>query len=751
MRSNGAGKVIMSGKKVIIAEKPSVARNIAEAVGVKSRKNGYMEGERYIITWVFGHLLQLYDAVDYREDMASWKLENYPFIPEEFHYKVKSAGGDRRKEDEGARKQIDLIKKLIAREDVESVISATDWDREGQVIADEIFLYLETDKKVDRLLLNEWTKDEVEKGLGQLIPNDEMMSLHDAGFGRQIADWLIGINLTSVATVKYNMAGHRRLLNIGRVLLPTLKIIYDRDMEIEKFRSSSYFKMICSLKNGDGIEINPTVSVKREKDNDEEEEKETDDLYRDYSEKFADRNEAEKILDDIKGGKAAVVSIVKDRKKEYPPYLFNLSNLQGYITSKYRGWTADKVLKVAQDLYEKKFITYPRTASSVLDESLKEKVKKVLQAVKKGMPYEDEIKYRETRRIFDSSKVESHSAIIPTYVVPDRLTSDEEKVYTAVRNRFLAQFLPVAVSEETKAVLSVEGSRDDIILRIRGKVQIEEGFRKAEEIQSKDTVLPKMEKGDVFTVEDGKISEVVKKPPKHHTEKTLLKVMETCGKSVNEEESDELMDAILSGFSIGTPATRGETIRKLKDAGYIEGKNRYLLCTELGRTLVETFPVRELFDLEYTGRLEKTLSDIEKKKFRKDDFIKHIEDFVVKSCETVKKDRRFPGYTGRVRGENAGICPECGSNVVENRGGFICERRNEGCAFAVWKMDQFIMYQGKTVNRQMIDILLKNGRVGYNRLQLPGGKIGKGWLYYEKDEKTGRYRWRVEEISEGNQ
>ena len=717
-------------KKVIIAEKPSVARNIADALGIKNRKDGYMEGEDYIITWVFGHLLQLYDAYDYDEKMSNWRLENYPFIPSSFKYKIKSENGNRKKIDQGAKKQIGIIKNLIERDDVNSVVSATDWDREGQVIADEIFEYIDTKKNVERLLLNEWTKDEVLKGLDTLKPNNQMIPLHDAGFGRQIADWLIGINLTSVATVRYNMSGHKKLLNIGRVLLPTLKIVYDRDMEIEKFKSSSYYKLSCDLEK-DNIKFEALYyEMQREEGKDV------------YSEKFKDKKALEEILEKIKGKNCTVSHIETEQKRENPPYLFNLSNLQGYITGKYKGWTSDKVLKVAQSLYEKKLITYPRTASFVLDESLKDKVKKVLDVVKRGTPFEKDIKYKETKRIFDSSKVESHSAITPTYVVPKGISSDEAKVYEAVKNRFLAQFLPQAVSEETKITFKINDYDKDAHLKVKGKVQVVEGFRMAEKIQSKDVILPKVSEGEEFPIEGANINEVVKKPPKHHTEKTLLKVMETCGKSATEEESDEMMQAILSGFSIGTPATRAETIKKLKDTGYIAAEKKSLICTDLGKMMVETFPVRELFDLDYTGKLEKTLADIERGKFQQKDFLNLIEDFVKKSCKDVKEDRKFA--RGKAKGTVVGTCPNCGSNIVENKGGFLCENINEGCNFAVWKMDRFLMFQGKSVDQRMIKLLLENGRVGYNRLNLPGGKIGKGYLYYEKNPKTNRYQWRVE-------
>ncbi|MEG0918305.1 MAG: DNA topoisomerase [Anaerovoracaceae bacterium] len=714
-------------KKVIIAEKPSVARNISDAYGIKTKKDGYYEGENLLITWVFGHLLQLYDAVDYDSKMSSWKMENFPFIPEEYSYKVKTQNGDRTKTDLGAQKQIGIIKTLIERDDVDGIISATDWDREGQVIADEIFMYINPNKPVYRLLLNEWTQDEVIKGIESVISNDEMKPMHDAGFGRQIADWLIGINLTSVATVKYNNTGDRKLLNIGRVLLPTLKIIYDRDMEIENFKSSKYYKVLANVKKDQHL----VESI----------------YYEDDSEKIEDKAYADEIETMIKDKQVEVIHKEVERKKEKAPLLFNLSNLQGYITSKFKGFTSDKVLKVAQELYEKKIITYPRTASSVLDESLVDKAKKVLEVVKKGLPYEDKIEFKVTKRVFDSKKVESHSAIIPTYVLPKSISADERIVYEAIRNRFVAQFLPEAISEETKLTMKVLDCPCKGLLIAKGKVQIEEGFRLAENINSKDTQIPKIEKGEILNIEEAKTTEVVKKPPKYHNEKTLLKVMETCGKSFENEESDEMMMAILSGFSIGTPATRAETIKKLKDVGYIVQNKKSLTTTDLGKMMVETFPVRELFDLEYTGRLEKTLSDIEKKKFDQKDFLDIIRNFTTQAVSDIKEDTVFASKVILPEDvEVIGICPECGNPIIESDKAFGCSNWRNGCRYTIWKNDSFIETLGKKVSKEMVRLLLQNGKVGFHGLKSKKGNKFSAYLRYEKDLEKNQYSWKMDFI-----
>lgn len=721
-------------KKVIIAEKPSVAKNIADAYNIKIRKDGYFEGDDYLVTWAFGHLFQLFDAKDYDENMKGWRMDKFPFIPEEFKYKVKCDNVNRSVTDKGAEKQINIIKTLIDRDDVDGVISATDQDREGELISLEVFMYLNQNKPIYRLLLNEWTPDEVRKGMNNLKENIEMKSLQDAGISRQWADWIIGINLTSVATLRYGGTGkERKMINIGRVLLPTLKIIYDRDKEIENFKASTYYKLLATFKTKNNEEFEGTYYDENN------------------NEKFEDKKVVEELKKHLKDKEGEIIEKQVEKKREYAPLLFNLSNLQGYITSKYKGWTSDKVLKVAQGLYEKKFITYPRTGSVALDESLKHKTKKVLEVAKNGLSYEEQIKFVDNKRIFDNSKVESHSAITPTYIRPTGLSKDEEIVYNSIKNRFIMQFMPIAEFEETKLTVKIHDEKFKGIFAAKGRVQIVEGWRVVEKIETKDTILPFVNGKEIVQVVDGKVNTVTKKPPKLHNEKTLLRVMETCGKSFkDEEDSPEMMQAILSGFSIGTPATRAETIKKLKDTGYIKSKGKSLTCTDLGKTLVEIFPVKELLDLQYTGRLEKTLSDIEKGKFKKDDFLSMIKAFTVEAVEDIKKDTamlknfkvELPEGT-----ESIGKCPVCGNDIIEGEKGFGCTNWKNGCKYTIWKNDKFIESMGKKVTKEMVKLLLKNGKVGFRNLKSKKGTLFSAYLRYEKDEKTGYYNWKMEFIN----
>ena len=716
-------------RKVIIAEKPSVAKNIADSVNSKIKRDGYYEGDQYIITWAFGHLLELLDSKEYDEKMASWRLENYPFIPDEFLYRVKSDSKDKTKVDYGAQKQLETIKTLINKEDVDGVISACDYDREGQIIGDIILEYLKVDKNIDRLLLNEWTPNEVKNGLNKLISNKTMSPLRDAGISRQWADWTIGINLTSVATLKYQR-GSGKALNIGRVLLPTLKIIYDRDIEIENFISEEFHKLICKFKTNEDVEYEGIYNM-GDKD------------------KFEDKEIVEKALSQLDKKNGVIQDKKAEKKKEYPPSLFNLSNLQGHVTSKFKGWTSDKVLKVAQDLYEKKFITYPRTASIALDETLVSKAQKVLETIKRGLPYEKDIVFNASKRVFDNKKVESHSAIIPTYIIPKNLTPDERAVYSSIVDRFIIQFMPVAEHEEASITTRIEDSELDGVFISKGRVQLVKGWKVVENIQSKDNVLPNVNIGDKVIINKAKIDTKGTKPPKRHNEKSLLRIMETCGKKYKEKDSEEEISAILSGFSIGTPATRAEIIQKLKYVGYIDTKGKSLTSTEKGRNLIKYFPTKELFDLEYTGKLEKTLSEIGKGNIKMENFLTDINNFTKEAVDKIKKDDfhiicEMPSDTKEPKGESLGKCPNCSSHIIEGERGYGCTNWKGGCKFIIWKNDKFLASLKVKASKETVKLLLKEGRVyGKSFVSKKGNKFA-AFLSYEKNKENDYYSWKME-------
>lgn len=724
--------------RVIIAEKPSVAKNIADALKIRKRQDGYFEGDNEIVTWAFGHLLELYDAKDYDEKMTFWRMENFPFIPEQFKYKIKR-DAKKKKIDLGAKKQIACIKGLIARTDVDQVISATDFDREGQVIGDTILQFLKVKKPIYRMLLNEWTEDEVQKGLANLVPNTKLQPLQDAGISRQHADWLIGINLTSVATLKYK-TGKGEVFNIGRVLLPTLKMIYDRDIEIEKFNPEPYYKMVATFAQEDKVYQGTYTQEKKEK--------------------FEQKETLDRLYDVLKGKQGTLIEKETVEKNEYPPVLFNLSGLQGYITSKYQGFTSDKVLKVAQSLYEKKYITYPRTASYVLDESLVEKTKKVLQTHKQGLPYEQELHFKVSPRVFNSQKVESHSAIIPTYMKPNALGREEEIVYMAIKNRFLMQFMPVAKVEETVFTTRIEDPLAKGNFISKGKVQKVLGWKKIEQEESKDTLLPDLAKGAKVEQRKLEVTTHATTPPKPYTEKTLLRSMETCGKQFKEGDQGEevqLMDAILSGFSIGTPATRAETIKKLCYTGYTVMQKKNIRCTDKGKNFIQTLPVKELMDLEYTGRLEKTLSDIEKGTVAKSEFMQHIVSFVQEAVATIKGQSvaairvqanttqtnavqinatQANAVSANAKGKEVlGKCPLCGNDIVEGTKGFGCMGYKANCHFVIWKEDETFKKYKKKITKTAVKQLLQKGETLIKGFKTPKGTTFDALLSYRYDQE----------------
>lgn len=704
-------------KTLILTEKPSVARNIGEALGHIQKRDGYLENEAYVITWAYGHLYTLKDLSDYDPTKKSWKMEYFPFIPRVFEYKAID------KSTQYISTQIKVIQDLVNRQDIDTIISACDDDREGQIIGDIIFKMIKPRQKILRLLLNEWTQSAVLKGLKYLKSNEQMQALRDAGISRQWADWVIGINLTAVTTLKYSKES-QRVLNIGRVLLPTLKIIYDRELAIENFVRETYFKLKgIFLSGNDAFEAV---------------------YFTDKEDRFKNEESLKKILEDLQWPDKSQQGIVKDKqvktKKIFPPSLFNLTALQGHITSQNKGWSAQKVLKIAQKLYEKKYITYPRTSSIALDESLVEQTQKVLEIHSKGMPYASDIKFKHTKRIFDQSKVSGHSAIIPTYLLPSNLSSEEMTVYFAIKNRFLKQFLPEAIYEETHLTIDLKGHT----FKASGKVCLQKGWEILDSKKRKLSLMPCVSQGELLPVRALNIVHQDTQPPSLHDEKSLLHMMETCGKARSLEENPEILSEVLKGFSIGTAATRGETIEKLFAAAYIEKHQSYLKCTPLGRSLVEFFPVKIMFDLNYTGYIEKQLEDIRRGLLSRSGFLNEIFRFTYESTELIKASEKELKLPLKESVEIIGVCPSCGGQVVETTKSFTCNQWKNGCKFVVWKEDLFFKKLRKKPTKTMVKALLKDKKVKVKGFTSKTGHKFDAYVYYEKKPESQYYQWRLE-------
>ena len=724
--------------KLILAEKPSVAKTIATFLGAKTRHDGYFEGNNYIVTYAVGHLVSLYDMKDYDKDRysGSWKMDNFPFIPsDKFKFKV----------DSSKKKQFDTVKKLLHRDDIEYVINATDNDREGELISFLIFLLAKNKKPVKRILVNEWTPEDITRGLNNLKDNSDMLNLQAAGYTRLLTDWLIGINFTSIATLKY---GNGKLLNIGRVILPTVKLVYDRDMEIANFIPKSYFEIEGNFKSPNGNYKGKYIKGKESK--------------------FDTIEDANKIIDSITSNKGIIIDKKVTTSKEYAPKLFSLTSLQGFITSKYSNFTSDKVLSVCQSLYEGKgkggYITYPRTDSIYLEESLVTKVSQTLDKIKVGLPYENKISFTKSKRIFDSSKVDSHSAIIPTYIIPSNLTSDEQIVYNAIKDRFIANFMPPAEYENTEIKTEV----DKHIFLTKGKVLKVKGYLEVYNKEEKDDLLPIVNELETVDVLDIKALTKQTTPPKPYTEDTLLKAMKNCGKNVSEEDT-----AVLSGYSIGTSATRADVLKKISQVGYVKKKGKSYSITDLGKNLVEIFPVKDLFDVDYTGKLEKSLSDIQKGQFTRKEYLTNIMNFIYQNVNLIKRDsnknistevytynaktKKYVKESSQVKkasssvnksqvksdkSDSLGKCPVCQNDVIESDKGYLCINYNN-CKFGIWKNDKYLEYYKKKPNKTMVKSILKNGQAKVKSLTSKQGEKFDALLKYNKKD-NGYWGWTIE-------
>ncbi|WP_434793518.1 DNA topoisomerase 3 [Terrisporobacter petrolearius] len=728
--------------KLILAEKPSVAKTIASFLGAKTRHNGYFEGNEYIVTYAVGHLVSLYDMKDYDKDKysGSWKMDNFPFIPQDrFKFKVEASKKD----------QFNVIKTLLNRNDVEYIINATDNDREGELISFLIFLMAKNKKPVKRILVNEWTPQDITKGLQNLKDDEEMRNLQAAGYTRLITDWLIGINFTSIATLKY---GNGKLLNIGRVILPTVKLVYDRDMEIRNFVPKSYYEIEGHFRCKNGEYKGKLVKNKNSK--------------------FDTPEEAKIIIDSITSKEGIITDKKVTTSKEYAPKLFSLTSLQGFITSKYSNFTSDKVLNVCQSLYEGKgkggYITYPRTDSIYLEESLVDKTAQTLEKLKKGLPYEGKIKFTKTKRVFDSSKVDSHSAITPTYIIPTNLTPDEAIVYNTIKDRFMANFMPPAEYENTEIKTDV----DKNIFLTKGKVLKVKGYLEVYNKEEKDDLLPMMDKNEVVKVIEVKPISKQTTPPKPYTEDTLLKAMKNCGKNVSDEDT-----AVLSGYSIGTSATRADVLKKIGQVGYVGKKGKSYFVTDLGQNLVEIFPVKELFDVDYTGKLEKSLSDIQKGQFTRKEYLNNIMSFIWNNVNLIKYDRPKKistesfTYNAKTKkfvrdkklssskksaksdtktsksSENTslGKCPVCDGDVMESEKGFFCTNYNN-CKYGIFKDDKYLQLFKKKPTKTMVKSLLKKGEAKVKSMTGKDGNKFDAILKYEKNN-NGYYGWLIKKDS----
>lgn len=563
--------------KLCIAEKPSVAKDIAEIIGAKTRRDGYYEGNGYAVTWTFGHLCTLKEPHDYKETWKYWRLEDLPIIPANFGIKVI--------EDSGVQKQFRTIETLVAQ--CEEVINCGDAGQEGELIQRWVLLKAKCKVPIKRLWISSLTEEAIREGFDKLKDSAQYDNLYAAGSARAIGDWMLGINATRLFTVKF---GRRQsTLSIGRVQTPTLALIVQRQKEIDAFKGEDYWELKTTYRETEFLcQIDRLRSAEK----------------------------AQKGLEYLKDKEFEVTSFEQKEGKEGNPRLYDLTSLQVEANKKY-GYSADETLKHIQSLYEKKIVTYPRVDTTYLSEDLHPKVGGILKNMTYYSRFTEQLLTQpipKSKTVFDDKKVTDHHAIIPTGVTPSGITPDENKIYDLVARRFIAVFYPECKVSNT----TVLGKVGTLEFKATGKQIIEQGWREVyadikakKEANDDDKIMPHFQEGETGPhepfVHQGKTT-----PPKYYTEATLLRAMETAGKQVEDEEMRELM----KDNGIGRPSTRANIIETLFRRKYIEKKRKNIIATPTGIALIDTIQNELLKSAELTGVWEKKLRLIEKGEYQ---------------------------------------------------------------------------------------------------------------------------------------
>lgn len=676
---------------LIIAEKPSLARNIVAGIGEMKKYSSYFEGCGYIVSWAYGHLFSLCDIEDYQENKnPKWRLDNIPCFPKQFKFKLKNT-------DEGIKKQFEQIKMLCNRKDVDKIVNAGDADREGEIIIRLcVNNALNEPKPFYRLWLPDQTPETVKKALSEMKDENNYNNLANEGFARTYIDWLYGVNLTRYATLKTGT-----LLRVGRVIVPIVKAIYDRDMQIRNFIPDIYYGISSKEEtNGEIVELNS-------------------------KEKF-NKNEKQKAIELCKIYNN-LEAIVKDKKQKKdtlsPGKLYSLSKLQNVLGKKYK-MSMDKSLSIVQKLYEEGYLTYPRTNSEYLATAEMDKFKQIINNIKQ-MGYPVEFKNKKT--IFDDSKIESHSALTPTYKIPKKgvLKDDDLKVYLTVFKRFIAVFC----SEEAiinKCEISVAlGNKETFTLK--GSVILEPGWTKYDDYTTKDKILPNLNIGDKVNINFKEIEKQTS-APKHYTIETLNNYLKNPFKDEKASDDDDTMDykAIFEGLELGTEATRTGIIDNAKKSSYIELKKDTYYILPKGEYLIESLKTMNIsMDKYKTSELGKALKKVYHEEIK-------IEDAVELACKEISEifENKNSVEDNGFYGDIIGKCPICGNDVIKNRYGFGC-KDFEKCSF---KINGIICK--KIISKENAKTLLEKGKTNkINGFISKNGKAFDAYLKLDENKK----------------
>lgn len=663
-------------KNVILAEKPSVARDLAEVLGRFRKGDGYLENNQYIITWAIGHLATLANPEDYDQSLKKWDLGTLPILPDNFKLKP----------GQQTLKQFKVVKELFKRPDITELINACDAGREGELIFRYIYQLTGSSKPFKRLWLSETTPAAVQKAFAMLRPGYEMDNLAAAAQARSQADWLIGINATRAFTVKHN-----NLLSVGRVQTPTLALIVNREREIMAFTPTPYWELYAEFTKTDGQSY-------------------IGKWFQDEQTRFTNPEDASAVQGKIVNQSALVTHVEEKEITEQPPMLFNLNDLQKEANKKF-GLPAATTLTVAQALYEtRKLLTYPRTDSRHITRDMAKTVPGRLAALSGIAEYKQFTAIAQAsgmpgKRYVDDSKVSEHTALMPTDSRPnlDKLTEDERKIYELVVKRFLAIFFPPARYNQTRVITEAGGET----FATSGRVELDSGWKRVYAPSEKDMPgegsdpeqrMPPLTTGEMVSITNTQVQEKKTKPPKRFTEASLLGVMEGAGKLLDDQE---LKDA-MKGHGLGTPATRAAIIERLLQVAYIERKQKNLVPTPKGENLIDLVP-EIVKSPEMTGQWEKTLSDIEAGTAKAEEF----KDSIIKLTRQIvelAKSQQSSNQAGSDR-KILGKCPLCGRDIVELPKSYSCSGYREGCKLTIWKR-----IAEKKITAKQAQTLLQTGK-----------------------------------------
>ncbi len=705
--------------KVCIAEKPSVAREIASVLGANTKRDGFFEGNGYAVTYTFGHLCTLFEPKDYKPHWKSWDLNNLPMLPEKFETKVTT--------NQGVQKQFNTIKKLL--DTAALVINCGDAGQEGELIQRWVINQAKYKGEVQRLWISSLTTEAIKEGFNKLKSSELYDNLYYAGFSRAIGDWILGLNATRLYTVKHG--GYKQVLSVGRVQTPTLAMLVNRYKEIHNFKPQPYWELQTTYRNT---------------------------LFNYEEGRFLKKENGEVLAAKVKESDFKIIKVTKKKGKEYAPKLFDLTGLQVYCNTKF-GFTAEETLKMVQKLYEQKLVTYPRVDTTFLPDDVYPKVPGILKKLTKYSYLTNVLlkkKIKKSARVFNDKKITDHHAIIPTGVQSD-LQYNQQQIYDIICKRFIAVFYDDCDISRT----SVAGEAAGIIFKTTGKEILKKGWRIVFESSTKNSRPQTNEKNDKIENNEGSTSDLEvalemptftkgetgvhepsflekeTKPPRYFTEASLLRAMETAGKQVDDDEMRELMKE----NGIGRPSTRASIIETLFKRKYVERKKKLLIPTTTGIQLIEVIKNELLKSAELTGQWEKKLKEIEKGTYNAGTFIKDMKRMVdqlvyeVRSEQTIVKIshsslNNFPKAIKKeaVKGIVGLVCPQCKKgHLLKGKTAFGCSAYKDNCTFKL----PFIFLNKKISEKQYIRLVKKGATVNLKGFQTENGK-SEGAIVFDK-------------------